>query len=532
MSLSKFVSYSEALKPISVASQTQAKRFIPLTGSGPYSASNNICRIMLSAPGAFMDLKNLQLVFTLNNGANAAQFLQNVSDVIYRLNIYSNSGALIDSIVNYNLLYSALAISQHDRDFSQGTASILQGMSDNSSKWSISGNASTGLNFYLNGQLVDSLTIGTARTIKIGNFTFATTATAAEIVINGNSLLNGSAGNCWVNGVRFATTATANQFFVDGTLVSLNAVGNPAVLQYSNPVYNGLSSSAVHAPTGTVSTTFYQPSKTYAIPLLSIITNFNVFFPALLTQGLMIEIMFANNPFYSINPAVSAAANWTITGIEALCPVVTYPESVVGGLKNVLGAAGALNLSSMSFLNYQYPYAVGQTSVSVPIAIKARSLKYLMFFFDPTDSDASIPPCARDYPRTDNTVWSWQLRTQGGQLFPQKPVSNQMWSNQAESMLELTRAFNNTTDVRHGSAVSYSNYTLPYNQGGLWHTCVDFEGSQGQEFIESGMDTQNGNLIYLEINGISPAVAGNVQIFACYDASVSILANGDLVMTR
>jgi hypothetical protein len=115
-------------------------------------------------------------------------------------------------------------------------------------------------------------------------------------------------------------------------------------------------------------------------------------------------------------------------------------------------------------------------------------------------------------------------------LFPRQPESISA-TNFAESVTELQKSVSKFGSIIHGSALDKDVYGLTQANGGKFICGLDLESDQA--FIEAGLNTQeNGLSAILEIQGGDNMPAGNIFVYACYDTSISLLANGNVVALR
>jgi hypothetical protein len=176
-----------------------------------------------------------------------------------------------------------------------------------------------------------------------------------------------------------------------------------------------------------------------------------------------------------------------------------------------------------------YPYTgAANFSLSIPIAVRNRSLKAIYFFFQETISaNNHVNRMAHDSP----TNMNYYLRI-GSQYFPAQQIAYSS-TNLAEAVIELEKSVSKLNDVRHGSIFNSRNFVLSAANGGVSMFGIDLEAS-AVSYLESGINTADNALsVYLEINNITGlTVGGNVQIFALFDNTLSIMANGNIVLTK
>ena len=533
--------YSEAFKPVSVPSQVATAKFLPTT-SQPYNASNNVVRIPLNS-NSFLDLRNLALKFAIkNNATGKAVFLDgNAGSVISQMNIIGPDGAYLSQVQNYNRLYNGLCDIEKSLDVHRSVYNLLEGASNDAPTITVKTNAVGGeFEVYVNGvQVGDTLATGTARTARAGEYLFATTAVANVITVKyrgetAETFTTGTAKKVQLGNNTFASNGTAGQFIVNETTL-VSGTANVALLNDPREVKNAFITSEVIANNG---------KTTYCVNLASPLTRLSVLYPAghVGGGGAVIELFLApaDQVFYS--STTGTAPIYEATDFEAIVPVINYPESVNMAFKNMLQQMGSITMSSVDYQSFVIPHGANVGTISAPLAFRYRSLKNILFMFSPTQSasDYSIPRVsAREFPasNTSASTLQFQLRV-GSSLFPRQPVSVSNYvaggvptQNMAEAMTELQKSISKFGSIVHGSVLSKDNYAIDASAGGKFICGLDLESDQS--FIEAGLNTQeNGLSAILEINGMDACPAGNIYVFAMYDCSISLLANGNLVATR
>jgi hypothetical protein len=288
--------------------------------------------------------------------------------------------------------------------------------------------------------------------------------------------------------------------------------------------------SATASPTGS--------SKFYAHNLLSCLSKLDVLYPAFAIGGggIVLELTLAQPQEVLTNcSSIGTQPSYDIQAVEIIAPVIQYPDSVVQSFKQMVQAQGSVSMSSVSYQSFVYPIpgSASPQTVSIPIALRSRSLKAVYFFFQPNSSSTDF-----SYPRTSArespTAMSYYLRV-GSQYFP---ASNIQYSTAGgpggltEAVIELEKSVSKLTDIRHGSVLSATNFALPQVRGGTAIFGIDLEAS-AISFLENGINTADNALsCYLEISNLTGLVAGNVQIYALFDNTISVMANGNLLVTK
>lgn len=540
--------YSTAVKPVSIASTAQTRKFLPIT-SGIYSpTSNNIIRIPINS-NAFIDLKNSMLRYKLINGTTSAVFLDGSSaSFISRLNIISPDGSPLETIDNYNGLLHALSQLERGRDNYEGITNILEGTSNGNPRISISSAAGPVLNFAVDGVDVGTLTINGAAndTITIGDYRFVYNGAATSLtafykdISGGAAVLIGAAGEVTeVPGFSFQTAALLANLRCNGVIVG---VAGGFVEAYASDFNIKNQSEALIGATG---------SRFFSHNLLSTLTKLDVLYPsfAIGGGGVIIEITLApSSEVFQVSKTIGTAPAYTIDSVELIAPVIQYPDSVVQSFKQMLQAQGSVSMSSVSFQSFTNPVPASPGSLTVSLAVRARSLKALYFFFKPnglSDNFSYPRASARECPATMN----YQLRV-GSQFFPASVVQFSSTTGVGvggltEAMIELEKSVSKLSDIRHGSVMNARNFVLTQGRGGTSLFGIDLEAS-AISYLENGINTAENSLtMYLEITNLTfnaqdgvvnpvtlATTPGVIQIYALYDNTLSILPNGSVVATK
>lgn len=507
--------YSEALRPIAAPSSVQTRKFLPTT-SGPYTPSNNIIRIPLNA-NAFVDTKNLMLRFSLkNNSAATAKIDGSAASFIQELAVLSPDGSALSTVQNYGKLYAALNSLEKSRDNRIGISNALEGstVGDSSNVFTFA-STGTAAEVVINGV---TLTRGTAGSVAINEyFSIATTAVATDIVVNGVTFTTGVAKSDTIFGLTFATTGTANVFVIGGISFTLGTASAARIFNYSTN--NALA--AVPLAAGA--------SRVFCVPLVTPLCKLNQLWPALLVggQGCVIQITCALNAD-AVFFQSSGTPDYIVDGVEVSAPVINMSDAMVQNMRQALMSTGSLSMSSVDFQNFVYPYSSGTSALSIPIAMRARSLKSVYFFAQSTQSAANynIP---RTSARENIGITSIQLRI-GSALYPSSAIQVST-TNVAEAVMELVKSVAKLNDIRLGSAIDYSNFLASQEDGGQALYGIDLEAFVGE--IEAGLDTSTNALqMSLELTCAPTAAAGQIQTYCFFDDALSILPNGSVVATK
>jgi hypothetical protein len=521
--------FSAAFKPVSVPSQVATAKFLPTT-SQPYNPNNNVVRIPLNS-NSFLDLRNLALKFSIkNNNSGAPMFLDgNAGSIIQQLNIIGPDGAYLSQVQNYNRMYNGLCDVEKGMDVLNSVYNLLEGSSSRNCRiWIQATNNINEIEVYQNGERLGLITTGVAGTIRAGEYVFGTTAVAGAVTLTHRdtsiSVTIGVAARASVNGITLQTTATANEIIVNGTSILLGGGGRQAIVEDScSQVKTAFVQSEVIANNTTT---------TYCVNLVAPITRLPVHFPAghVTGGGIQLEMFLAPADQVLFSPIASTAPVYEAVDFEAIVPVINYSEGVNMAFKSMLQQMGSVTMSSIDYQSFVVPVTNNFGTVSAPLAFRYRSLKSILFFFNATQSsgDFSIPRVSgRQFPTTG--TMDFQLRV-GSSLFPRQPVRISA-SNFAESVTELQKSISKFGSIIHGSSLDKDCYGLTQANGGKFIAGLDLESDQA--FIEAGLNTQeNGLSAILEIQGGNNMPAGNIFVYACYDTSISLLANGNVVALR
>jgi hypothetical protein len=525
--------YSAALKPVSIASTAQTRKFLPIT-SGSYTATgNNIIRIPVNANG-FVDMKNAMLKYRITTAGSNAYF-RGAHSPFQRFQVLSPDGAPLETIDNYNRIVEALEALEMSRDNMEGFQNLISGSSANNQGVVVSYSAARSWLATVGGVATTAFvtTAATAAgvTAQMGDYRFTLTTPSDTVPAftvsyfdESATFVLGTASNAFLGSHRFAATATNTEFFIDD--VNIGAAGADVVLQESPKNHS------------TVNTSEYLASgaiRTYAHNPLSTLTKLDVLYPAFAVGGggAVLELTLDANNCVLTGSHSGDTPTYTIDAVELVVPVIQYPESVVQSFKQMVNSVGAVSMSSTSLQNYVYPYTGTPNSLSIPIAVRNRSLKAIYFFFQENQTQTSVSRLARDCP----TNMNYYLRI-GSQYFPAQQIAFGRTAaatngiNFAEAVIELGKSVSKLNDIRHGSILNRKNFAASAANGGQSIFGIDLEAS-AVSFLENGINTADNALsCYLEINGLSGLVAGDVQIYALFDNTISVMANGNLLVTK
>jgi hypothetical protein len=477
----------------------------------------------------FVDMKNCMLKYTIK-GKTAASYFNGAHSPISRFQVLSPDGAPLETIDGYNRVYTALSALEMSRDNSQGIQNLISGFSNEAQEIKLTGVGAQSFTASMNGQTLATVNVGAAGalgTFKFGNYDFRVVTLSDTVASVGIKYLDetevlfvrGTPTQYAVGGNVFATTSGGTVFLVNG--VDIFAAGAIAFL--TNPRLDTLNN--------TSEALAVDASRTYAHNPMSCLTKLDVLYPAFSVGGggVVLELTLDTDLAALVPVLKTGAPTYEITAVELVVPVIQYPESVVQSFKQMLNSVGAVSMSSVSLQNYVYPYTgAANFSLSIPIAVRNRSLKAIYFFFQETiSSNNHVNRMAHDNPTTMN----YYLRI-GSQYFPAQQVQYSS-TNLAEAVIELEKSVSKLNDVRHGSLFNSRNFVLSAANGGVSMFGIDLESSP-VSYLESGVNTADNALsTYLEINNITGLTAGgNVQIFALFDNTLSIMANGNIVLTK
>ena len=514
----KDLMYSQALKPVSIPSTAQTRKFLPIT-SGDYSASgNNIIRIPVNANG-FVDMKNAMLKYKITN-AGAAAYFNGAHSPFQRFQVLSPDGAPLETIDNYNRIYAALSAIEMSRDNIEGFQNLISGESHQHQSIRIVGSSAVNFSGYVNGNLVGTFAPATAGDdLALGDYLFSTDGTTISVSYFGTSI-NVS-----------ATSAAVGNMTISGTVGTALVINGITLANNVNIAIEGQPN--VHTYNSTSEAFALGDVRTYAHNPMSCLTKLDVLYPAFAVGGggVVLELTLDTNACVFKAAKDANTPTYTISSVELVVPVIQYPEAVVSSFKQMLNSVGSVSMSSVSLQNFVYPYTTGQTSLSIPIAVRNRSLKALYFFFQHNQSATNVCRMARDNPTTMN----YYLRV-GSQYFPAQQIQYNTTAttlNLAEAAIELGKSVSKLNDIRHGSILNSKNFVLSAAQGGMSVYGIDLEAS-AVSFLENGLNTaDNGLSTYLEISSLtSTPSAGVVQIYALFDNTISVMANGNLLLTK
>jgi hypothetical protein len=352
----KDLMYSQALKPVSIPSTAQTRKFLPIT-SGSYTATgNNIIRIPVNANG-FVDMKNAMLKYRITNAGGAGYFM-GAHSPFQRFQVLSPDGAPLETIDNYNRIYSALSALEMSRDNKEGFQNLISGESHQYQSIRIVGTSALNFNGFVNNKLVGTFAPATAGDdLALGDYLFSTDGTTVTVSYLGTSVTTTIAG---------ATVPVS----VGNLTINCNAT--PALVINGTPLANTANIAIegqpnVHTYNSTSEAFALNDARTYAHNPLSCLTKLDVLYPAFSVGGggVVLELTLDANVTVFKAGKDSVTPTYTIDAVELVVPVIQYPEAVVSSFKQMLNSVGSVSMSSVSLQNYIYPYTGTPSSLSL-----------------------------------------------------------------------------------------------------------------------------------------------------------------------
>lgn len=530
------IMYSQALKGISVPSSAVTRKFQQIS-SGPYNQSNNIIRVPLNA-NAFINMKDGVLKYKLINKSNRPMILDSVP--FSRLVILAPSGAQLEQIDQYNKLVSKLSQLECSRDNFQGIRNLIEGTSNGQLRIRIQPTAVGVLTITINNKISGVLTLATANDrVDFGNYSIVVNATGTGLttfykgVSGGTIVYTGNGTQSVVPFLNFVTGGTSGATLLLNNFVVGNA-GN-AIIDFIHP------DDFTNKTNGTILA--HDETIELNHTLISCLTNMETFLPALSISGggLIVELTLApaSEVLFGTGTETTPPA-YELNGVEFVVPVINFSDTVNTSFKQMISTQGSVSMSSTSYQTFLFPVTTGGGTISIPLALRARSLKALYFMFVPNGSATNF-----NYPRgsaSESPISFTYLVRIGSNFYPASNVKYDKDTNLTEAVVELEKSVSKLSDIRHGSLLNRDNFTLTQNAGSTALFGLDFE-TVPTSFLESGVDLANNSLLmFLEINSLSPQVAsgsntntlstgGNVIVFTLFDNSISIMANGDVIRT-
>lgn len=515
------LAYSKKLKGVAIDGSQTTHQFLPSTSGSLDGRGSNILRIPINS-SKFLGVEDAVLRFKLQNTtANPCYIDGSANSVVRRITLYGPDGTMLEFCDQYGRLYHALSDAEMAQPSRSNARQLLEGYSKPHYDIRIGTTAAAGqYDFYLNNVLVGSLTRGTAKTIRIGDFVFATTGTNTQLVVNGNVLVVGTASTNVVNGVVF--DATASGISVAGQPIDTGTAGNAVVR-----VVDG----ADTANTQTVMLDATTGYKWFCVPIPSwVLKSLQVYLPgsAVGGQGLTLEVQVAPPEDVLTSSIPTVAPTMLITDMALHIPSIQFDPSADRDVEAVIAQTGALSLSCLSWSSQIYPYVSGASAMSIPLNMKYKSLKSLLFFFQQNPTDYSKP---RTSGRTFITPKTIQIRS-GSNYYPAAPVAGDEYRI-ADGFVETLRGLGKYSSYSHAGCINHESFV---NSGELESKslyAIDFETAYKSLDVESGLDNaSSAQQLYLEITNNATGAAGTCYIFALYDQTISLLPNKNIVPSR
>lgn len=548
------IKYADEMKPVSVpANKFGTFSFLPTT-SGPYTSTNNTIRIPIQSSG-FVDMANATLRFSAAIAAGGCSAYVDGSAIAFfrRLTIYSASGQQLSSIDQLNRLQNALEDIEYNRSTCNSYRSILEGTAVQRHRVRIDIGAVAAaeypITFYLNDQLVDTLTTATAKSVKIGEFTFASTAVALTLVIThlptgqtrtvvlGTASVDGAVGPVSVGG-----SATAGSFQIAGVDVQ---TGNSASFEYIPqvmPQCTIINTSGALAPVAPANPTgcYSQTTRWFELPVMNLLSSLNVYVPAFLSPaGYYLEFLLDSdrNALVPSNSLTTSTATYTLDNVMLHAPVISYDNAVMSSMVDMVNKVGMIKMSGVDWQSQVVSLASTSTQATIPLGFKFKSLKSILFFVQ-AQSPATTP---------SNFVFAQSAReglqitqyflSSGTAVYPAQPILGggaDRRNRNGEIVMELLKSVSKLSDIRLGTKIDKDNFGLIQSQGGVACYGIDLESSSAQEFIKSGLNNNSSaETLYLNLTlAGGPTVDSTIYIYACYDSDVAVLANRDVIVDR
>lgn len=519
------IKYSESLKPLSVEGKQASMVFLPTT-SGNYSPTNNIIRFSVNSQ-KFLDWRNSVLRFTLTQTANTTAYLDgSASSVFQRLSVFGPSQQLINYIDNYGRLFGLLSDLEYNKITREGLQSVLQGYQSKEGGLRFTRTAANVYNIHYVAPNSSEVLIGSwdvaaaaASDVVFGDWTFRSTATANQFTVlyrgeTANNLTSGTAGSISVGGCNFSTTATASEIVINGnSVVTANAVAQiPAFPNKDHSSRDGVP--------------FIQNTAIECeVPLVCSLSLMKTYFPsfALSGQGITLELLCAAaRDVFCPSVETGTSPSYSVSNVQLVIPTIEFDASVHNSFNQMMQQAGSLSMSSIGFESMIYPVSNATASVSIPLSFKKRSIKSIYVYSQSNAAQNVRTTCGRNRLR----LTKFQLRN-GSQYYPLQPVDSEQ-----VALCETMRSVGKLSDIRVANVLSNYNYKVTAALGGCPVYGLDLESSP-LSYLENGLNNaSSGDQLYLDVQTTSnnDILAGNLYIFVQFDNTLTIV-NRDLVAT-
>ena len=507
--------------PLAIESKSQRRMFFPEGGSvyGPTGGGRhpNIIRIPINAD-SLLDVQHSYLQFNFNNKSAGSCGLDIGVPFIRRLRIESG-GTTLEDIEEYGKLYGGVLFPAQASAGAVADASIT----------------ANGI-----GGSVGSL----SATVDIAN--------AQAVNDAGAGIGDTSAGNESAN-ITQAIKNAVNSF--NGAIGNVNSRTATTGLQHN-----------------TTAQLFPNEHLTYNVPLVSALMNMDKYLPlVMMNAGLTLEIELDvqntagcfrgadNNPGVGQNPVAGGDGDvWTISDVRYVAHLIDLQRDFYDKMRMVMeGSGGVLQLAGTTYRHYQGSTAGADTSATINIPSRVKSIKSVLF----TQADQNAKTSATGFGVSNsypNGLTEFQFRV-GSVLYPASSVKATVgnvggvagsYQNRGEVYSELRKAFGTLGDYSEGG-LSLSKETYLQN-GSAAFTGLAGGGSaialagvvapqprfapMGLDFeafpktaLESGINTADRSLpMSLEIKKNALADASVVDVWCMCDAIFYVNLDGSV----
>ena len=330
-----------------------------------------------------------------------------------------------------------------------------------------------------------------------------------------------------------------NENIVNKVLTAGQIAGTSALDIQTNPVYPGVASNSkiVNGAAG---------SRTLCVPLVSALMNCEKYIPLILSnQG--ITLVFTLGSANSIGIATDTAAGstgkapqWSITNCRYVAHLVSMDRSFYDALRSEMAMSGSISLHGHSWKHYSNSIAASDTSPSINIPARAKSIKCILSTFKASTADTTLNNYGTAcFARENITSWMYRI---GSQNYPQSAVTVGAKAL-APTLCEVQKAFGKLGDVSMSSNVSQISFgqnesdvggggePLPGNIQSTF--CIGYDTEAfSKSALESGINTADRALpITLELTRDSSGDVAYVVTndnYVCSDLFIYVNADGTM----
>lgn len=256
----------------------------------------------------------------------------------------------------------------------------------------------------------------------------------------------------------------------------------------------------------------------FAIRLESFFNHLPTHFPLCHTGGLIYEFVFA--PFADVLASNTNLTSYAVSGIKMMVPTIAYPEEFNADFRQAVQAKGAIAMTGQArALISRYNLSGAETSVSIPLSIRAQSLKAIVLAFNAPSSATTCTVGARlsVNPKV-------QLRA-GNEVQPQVPLYGDVEHVNELALLKNVLVDGEVDDV--STYYTFDNFAAGQAQAAY---CIVLSDAMAKK-VRDGLKSGDLASLYLDCQSISlNSTACVASVYGIYDQD--LLIGADKNVTR